>query len=388
MEVFTRGKSAVEQLRKYLNYHLFCCSKLMIFYLVTQKHAYTMRSFLNFWGNELASRIKVLSYEYLIHASAIKPGTYIFSDIERLIPEHSEILSIIWEKITSKYEGVRLLNHPVHSMRRYELLRTLYECNYNKYNIYRLTDSQMPKRFPVFLRGENDHLGSLTPLLQTPEDLAVAIDGVSRGRQDNGNKVIIEFCDTSDANGIFRKYSAYVVGERIIPQHIMFGRDWMLKGVESLADKESELLEEQNYLKNNPHERQIGEILQLTGINYGRIDYSILNGRPQVWEINSNPTLMSLAANSPKRRDVRVQFVQQITSAFETVDFEADKKILIPVSVRAKISDLKNTTGLKSVIHIIIVFLLDRYYYIRQTTLPRAIRVMKLYWLRGKRDDF
>lgn len=91
-------------------------------------------------------------------------------------------------------------------MRRYELLRTLHERGLNKFNIYRLTEYRMPQRFPVFLRGENDHKGSRTPLLPTPEKLNGAINTIFMAGQSRENKVVTEFCDTSDAKGIFRKY--------------------------------------------------------------------------------------------------------------------------------------------------------------------------------------
>jgi hypothetical protein len=42
-------------------------------------------------------------------------------------------------------------------------------------------------------------------------------------------------------------------------------------------------------MKQNPHEKSLNNVFDLAGINYGRIDYSILHGKPVVWEINTNP---------------------------------------------------------------------------------------------------
>ncbi len=42
------------------------------------------------------------------------------------------------------------------------------------------------------------------------------------------------------------------------------------------------------YFKINPHEPELREIFRLAKIQYGRVDYSILNGTIQVWEINTN----------------------------------------------------------------------------------------------------
>jgi len=340
----------------------------MIYYLVTQKHAYTIRSFINTWAKELLPRLKVLSYESLPHRRFLKQGTYIFSDIERLTQEQAKILSAIWEELANDNNGLRLLNHPMRSMRRYELLRTLYEQGVNRFNIYRLAQCQLPSQFPVFIRGENDHNGSLTPLLETQGALDATINVLSQHRQGLRDKVMIELCNTANSHGIFRKYSAYIVGDSIFPQHMMFGQGWMLKSVNSLAKKKAELYEEQHYLRNNPHESQLKAVFQLAGIDYGRVDYGVLDNKPQIWEINTNPTLMHIAPGPAKCSRERSKFVQRMIAAFEEIDYAGNGKIMIPI--KAKISHIAKTSRLKLFFTFAIAFILDKYYYLRQWTIP------------------
>jgi len=340
----------------------------MIYYLVTQKHAYTIRSFINTWAKELLSRIKVLSYESLPHRRFLKQGTYIFSDIERLTQEQAKILSAIWEELASVNNGVHVLNHPMLSMRRYKLLRTLYEQGVNRYNIYRLVECQLPRQFPVFIRGENDHDGSLTPLLETQGALDAVINALSQRRQGLKDKVMIEFCNTADSNGVFRKYSAYIVGDRIFPQHMMFGQGWMLKSINSLAKKKTELYEEHRYLRDNPHEGQLNAVFRQAGINYGRVDYGILDGKAQIWEINTNPTLMNMTPGPPKCNRERSKFVQRMITALDQIDYAGNGKIMIPV--KARISRITNTPRLKLFCNFAIAFVLDKYYYQRQWMVP------------------
>lgn len=354
----------------------------MIYYLVTQKHAYTIRSFINIWAKGLLPRIKVLSYESLPHRRSLKQGTYIFSDIERLTQEQAKVLSAIWEELASVNSELQLLNHPLLSMRRYKLLRALYEQGVNRYNIYRLAECQLPRRFPVFIRGENDHHGSLTPLLETQGALDATINVLSQHGQGLRDKVMIEFCNTADSNGVFRKYSAYIVGDRIFPQHMMFGQGWMLKSVNSLAKKKTELYEEQHYLRNNPHESQLDAIFKLAGINYGRIDYSILDNKPQIWEINTNPTLMNIAPGSTKCSRERSKFVQRMIAAFEEIDCAGNGKIVIPI--KARISRTTNTPRLKLFFTFAIAFVLDYYYYLRQWTVLSTRRTAGHVLLRMK----
>ncbi len=354
----------------------------MIYYLVTQKHAYTIRSFINTWAKELLPRIKVLSYESLPHRRSLKQGTYIFSDIERLTQERAKILSAIWEELASVNNRLQLLNHPLRSMRRYTLLRTLYEQGVNRYNIYRLAECRLPGQFPVFVRGENDHHGNLTPLLETQGALDAAINVLSQQGQGLRDKVMIEFCNTADPDGVFRKYSAYIVGERIFPQHMMFGQGWMLKNVNSLAKKKMELYEEQHYLKNNPHESQLGAVFQLAGINYGRVDYGMLDNKPQIWEINTNPTLMHIAPGPAKCSRERSRFVQRMIAALEEIDYSGNGKIMVPV--KARIPQMANTPRLKVFFTFTVVFVLDKYYYLRQWTVPGTRRTAALVLQRVK----
>lgn len=341
----------------------------MIYYLVTRRHAYTMRFFIDVWAKELRPRVRVISYESLPYKKSLKSGTYIFSDIERLAPGRAEILAGIWAELSSSGDGVLLLNHPTLSMQRYELLRTLYERGINAYNVYRLSECRVPARFPVFIRGENDHCGPLTALLGTPADLSCAIEEIER-RSGLDDKIMIEFCETSGPEGIFRKYSAYIVGEEIFPQHMMFGSHWMLKSVRDVARKKDELYEERRYLRDNPHEDLLRAVFRMAGINYGRVDYGILNGRPQIWEINTNPTLMHISAGPLRCGTERVQFVQKMISALESVDCGWDRKDGIAVtagtSSRAACVNDPFVRVFSSV--------LDGYYYLRQSTVPRTRR--------------
>lgn len=324
-------------------------SNTIIFYLASKAHFYTVSSYLSLWGKTLIPQVRLLSYEQLVETRTLQLGTYIFSDIERLTPEQAEMAAQVWKDISNAGKEISILNHPTRSMRRYELLRSLYEHGSNKFNIYRLTEYRKPQRFPVFIRGENDHHGSLTPLLQTPEELNAAINKIFEDGQNRENKVITEFCDTSDAKGIFRKYSAFIVGDQIIPRHVFFSHNWMLKYPPDLLD-EVTLQEEWHYLKNNPHEPQLREIFRLARVNYGRIDYSLINGVLQVWEINTNPQIL-LRKFKQNRDDLRRvpldgYFSQQLKLALEVIDCQAGSAIRIPTVVRAKFSKKMNTKQL------------------------------------------
>ncbi len=304
----------------------------MIFYLVTSAHFYTTDAYFRSWGKPYASQVKVLFYENLATTKQLPCGTYIFSDIERLDPAEAELAAQIWQDLANAPYQLRLLNHPTRSMRRYELLRTLHQQGFNKFNIYALTELQTPQSFPVFIRGENDHGGNLTPLLHTPEELEAAIHDLDQQGKSKNDKVIVEYCDTSSQDGTFRKYSAFIVGDQIIPTHMFFSGDWVTK-VEKVEEMNNAMLqEEREFVEGNPHEKQLRQIAQIARINYGRIDYGVLNGEIQIWEINTNPMMPRLSFGGASREPVLRYSTQRLNSALAAINCQLSPEIQIKVS--------------------------------------------------------
>lgn len=315
---------------------------MTIYYLVSKPHQYTINRYLADWGSNLIPRLRILVYEDLDRLTSLPLGTYIFSDIERLTPKQAEMAAEVWEKLSSAGKGIRLLNHPNRSMRRYELLRTLYERGLNQFNVYRLTEPRKLERFPIFLRGENDHNGNQTPLLKSLNELDNVIALFHQQGKRLNNKIITEFCDTSDEKGTFRKYAAFMIGDQIIPRGILFGQQWMLKSATNSITSEQTLWEEEEYVKTNPHESQLREIFRLANIQYGRIDYSMLNGVPQVWEINTNPGSLRILSTERMERvsglPISEFFSKQLELAFEAIDCKPDSTAWIAISTNPRTS--------------------------------------------------
>ena len=263
----------------------------MITYIVTRGHSYTILPYFSLYRKQFAPCPQVLVYDQLTARSTFQPGTYIFADIERLSPREAEQAGKIHNLLAQAGNHVRVFNHPTQSMRRYQLLRTLYEAQINAFNVYAITEQRRPQAFPVFIRGRDDHGGAITPLLWTQSDLEVAIEFLLARGVSLEDKLIVEFCDTSDETGTTRKYGAYVIGDAIIPCHILFSHSWMVKGSAAATLSPALVAEETHYLAANPHEAALRAICQRAKIRYGRIDYGLRDGAIQVWEINTNPSL-------------------------------------------------------------------------------------------------
>lgn len=296
----------------------------MIHYLGYARHLYTMHKHLQFWGDVLRDHVVPFSYERFSEERRFPPGVYIFSDIERLTAPMTHAVTQRFNALESAAEPSVLLNHPTRTMKRYELLRALYEARINAFDVFRLTEVRRPSRFPVFLRPELHVMKEKTlPLIESEAELDAATEQLHRRGVQRDDMLIVEFCDTADADGIYRKYSAFRIGDRIVPRHINFSRGWFIKSPDGTVGDDVGVEEEWQYLNENPHARALMDVFELANIEYGRIDYAVLDGRIQVWEINTNPNMGPLeekpSRDSP-RWPVQALFAREYEAALLALD--------------------------------------------------------------------
>lgn len=263
---------------------------MAIYILVTAKHRYTVEWLLEARRGRMPLEMRSVSYEELGRGSFIEPASFVFTDLERLTPGQLESAARIWTRLARSSRRIQLLNHPLLVMRRFELLRTLHEKGLNDFDVYRLTEARRPRRYPVFIRGENDHRGSETALLRTREELNEAIGTLVEAGKCRDTRIVTEFCNVPDEEGYFRKYSAFRVGDAVFARHILFDRSWVVK-VDQDSSTPRMLAEEHDYLRANPHATELRRIFDLARIDYGRIDYGVVEGRIQVYEINTSPVM-------------------------------------------------------------------------------------------------
>ena len=152
--------------------------------------------------------------------------------------------------------------------------------------------------------------------------------------------MIVEYCDTADASGVFRLYCATIVGDEIIPQVIVHNHNWITKWEGRLVDEEK-AREQQNYVQSNPHAAWLKETFELARVNYGRMDYALIDGVPQLWEINTNPMIVRRSGTATELTaeqenllaPMRSRFLQQFGAALEKIDAPADPKHVVHVDI-------------------------------------------------------
>jgi len=305
----------------------------MINYLVTAHVTHTMQNFLDSWGSELRNQIRIVTYEMLPDAETVPAGTWVFSDIERLSPAQRDLAAQVWAKLRDA--GQRTLNHPHHVKTRFDLLTALRSSEHNAFGVWRASESG-GWRYPVFLREADDHGGSLTGFLQTQDDLDRAlVPALMRGHRLE-DLLVVEYCDTRSDDGIYRKYSAFNIGGAIIPRHLIFSDEWVVKAPDLIN---TEFLDEERiYLEGNPHEEAVREVFAIAAIDYGRIDYGVIDGKIQTWEINTNPVVMLMPEEyDPRHILAQEHFAHRVVPALAAIDTRHESPD-VPIQVDPRIA--------------------------------------------------
>ena len=268
------------------------------------------------WGRTLPDCLRVMSYADLMRVRTLPAGTYVFCDIDGLSRADAENSARVAAHLAA--QGVRTLNHPLRSLKRYELLRRLREEGINRFEVYHATEARWPARYPVFVREAARYTPHLGPLLTSREELEAELAARLAAGQSRDDTLIVEFCDTADVRGVYRKYSAFVVGGRVVPAHIVFSKDWVAKGID-LHD-EHLLAEERRFIETNPHAAELRRVFALAAIDFGRVDYALLDGAMQVWEINTNPWLIPWVPNDLARRPAAEASARLLNAALVAID--------------------------------------------------------------------
>jgi hypothetical protein len=300
----------------------------MINFVVPEAQAFSIREYLAVWGESISSRMQVTFYHDLPNLTSTTAGTWVFAALDQISPAMRALTASICIQLGDA--GARVLNDPSSTLGRFPLLQALHRRGLNDFQATRATDPIGRLRYPVFLRDERSHGGPLSPLLHSPREVNREIGrALVRGRRMR-DLILIEYCDTADANGCYRKYSAFTVGRAVIPRSVAYGHRWMLKhhGTEySRAMVE----EEREYVTGNPHERELVEIFALARVEYGRIDYALKDGAIRTWEINLNPTIGRGTRPpsgripiefEPVRQESKEHFYRRFREAWESVDAE------------------------------------------------------------------
>ena len=252
----------------------------------------------------LAPKFAFKSYNWLYRTFKLPAATYVFTGVDRLDFNERRLAGKVFRHIKSAGKGFDALNDPAHCQGRYRLLRGLYEQGLNAFNAYLAIEDPKPERFPVFIRRNSISTEPLSGLLHSQSALDKAIAKLAQEAEPLDDLVIIEFCADQFAPGVHQKISMYKIGDKVFQNYINVGKSWMVKyGDTSLLSDEQHRLDLQK-IEENRFAQHFIKVFKQANIDYGRADFGLYKGLPQIYEINFNPLYLYVdsEAKNPQRR--------------------------------------------------------------------------------------
>jgi hypothetical protein len=252
-------------------------------------HAYTLRKVRE---EPLAPRIDIVTYDQLIRSRRLPRATYIFTDFDRLTAYDRDLASVIYLRL--REAGVPVLNNPARVKTRFALLRALYQAGINRFNVYRVEEGVWPERYPVFLRQECSHTKPLTELLHSREEIERAIEEAVGEGYSVSSLLIVEFCGEPVRPGIYRKLASFRMGKEEFAFVCNHQPHWMVKSTKPGCASDELYREEFRITRENPYREALRRAFAIAEIEFGRVDYGLVGGLPQIYEINTNPNMIHL----------------------------------------------------------------------------------------------
>lgn len=289
----------------------------MIQFLVCRGYGFTLRPLQK---DAKAPKTVIVPYDKALRETELPRATYVFTDLERLSNSDRVAAGHLFRKLAAG--GCRVLNDPNRVQARLPLLRTLYRNGLNCFNVHSLQDDvDEPIRFPVFLRVADDHKGPLTDLIPDEDTLERAIEALVEIGYPRNTLIAVEYAAQPIGPGLFRKLSIFRVGDRFVPHPCVHDVGWTIKqgrtGVATteLYDEELEIV------RTNPFAEDMKAVFEVAGTDFGRVDFSLVDGRPCIYEINTNPTLASPSPHPvPQRVKSRELWWDGFLSALREID--------------------------------------------------------------------
>jgi hypothetical protein len=102
---------------------------------------------------------------------------------------------------------------------------------------------------------------------------------------------------------------------------VVFDHDWVVKAPTRSSGRDvtaAQVEEELDFIHRELYRDEIAEVFRRARIDYGRLDFSIFEGRPVIWEINDNPIPMTVPEDVlPARAEVDQTCSRLLTEGFQ-----------------------------------------------------------------------
>lgn len=234
------------------------------------------------------------TYSWLFRTPFLPAATYLFWHIDRLDPAERRIAAKFYRHLNSLGPGFRALNDPARAKGRFGVLETLHRAGINDFAAYCVADGTWPARYPVFLRRNTMSTPILTGLIPDRASLEKEIARLVAEGEPEDDLLVIEYAAEPMRDDLFCKLGVYRFGDRYVPYANMYERTWIINTGEPHHLTREEHLADQRQLADYPYLEVARQAFELCHIEYGRLDFGLVGGRPQIYEINFNPHLKNI----------------------------------------------------------------------------------------------
>lgn len=291
----------------------------MICFVCTAAHNYTFDRLLAFAG---LPKVKVWTYDRLFRARSLPRATWIFTDFDRLNFWELELAARFHRNLVGAQQTV--LNDPATAAQRFSLLRRLHRAGFNRFNVWSVEAEEWPERYPVFLRTQSAHRGSLTDLIPDRPSLEREIAAALAKGRPRRELMIVEYCAEPLREGLFRKLAMFRVGSTMVANLGVHQSGWIAKDGEKGIAGQDLYDDEYRMIDENRHAEPLRAAFEIGGIEFGRADFGLVGGKPQVYEINTNPTFATMRKHPfPIRNAASRLFEDRLVAALAALDTPA-----------------------------------------------------------------
>ena len=288
----------------------------MILIVTTRDHRYTHETL----HREPSLDLDVVTYDQVLNRRSPHKATHIFTDLDRLSDWELHEAALMFRQLKSR--GMSGLNDPARFLGRSGMLRSLHRAGINQFDVYRLDSLERPKRWPVFLRLEGNHAAPVSGLLKNEEELESALEAAVAQGAPKSALLIIEYAAEPVRPGVFRKLSVFRVGDRFLGYTCVHEDSWIVKYGKAGIASDDMYEEEHALVRDNPFAEAVKPAFDLAGLDYGRVDFGLVDGKPQIYEINNNPfvDLSPKPEAASRRKESSALFRENYLQAMADID--------------------------------------------------------------------
>ena len=300
----------------------------MIVFCCTWTHRYTHQAV----RADMPS-LRIMSYPEMFARRRLPRATYVFSDFDRLGPWQLEVAALTYR--TLEREGCRVLNDPARWLGRLALLQRLEAEGVNSFRAWPAWDAAAVDRWPVFLRTVAAHRGTLSAPLPDRAALDAALAGLLAEGFPLMDLAVIEFRAEPLHSDVYRKSSMYCVGGVLTPVPSVHERNWTAKAGEGGVAGDEGYASDLELVRAMPHAPVLARAFAVAGVEYGRVDFAVVGGRAEVYEINTNPMMRSMGdVPYPDRAEAGRLSLEAYRAALRALDDARGGTIPVPRPAR------------------------------------------------------